>query len=260
MIRKLRDKLSQRLLAISRRLATDEGWSLMSNEIGAPNMLGGLLRLRALGVSPRRVIDGGACVGDWSLLVRRVFPGASILMIEPQVRHAETLMRLCARQGTCLRFVSKLLGPPGVESASFVVMDDSGAGTGSSVLPEYSDVPRHIVDLPVATLDAVVDEQEFGEPDFLKLDVQGYEIEVLKGAAKTLEHAEFVLLEVSIWQYNQGSPLLHDVVQWMAKRDFIVFEVFDLSRRRDGALLQVDLLFVRKNSTLFDIDNTSKAA
>jgi len=234
------------LLRASRRLATDAGWSRASDGFGAPNMMAGLLRLRDRGVWPRSVIDGGACVGDWTRLLRRVFPEARVLMIEPQVRHLEAMTRLAAAHAQHLRFASQLLGPPGLAKTTFCVLDDSSGGTGSSVFEEKSDVPRHVVELPVTTLDALAAAEGFGTPDFIKLDVQGYELEVLRGAAHCLQTAEFVLLETSIRQYNLGSPLLHDVLVWMAANGFHVDEIFDISRDREGVLVQIDLLFRRE--------------
>lgn len=247
-IRSARDRASRALLRLARRVATDFGWSRICHDLGAPNMLSGLLALRDRGVYPRRVVDGGACVGDWTRLFRSVFPEAAVLMIEPQERHAAALRRLCEQQAPKVKLAHALMGPPGLKTAAFVVLDDAAGGTGSSVLPENSNVPRHVVDLPVTTLDALVEEQGLPAPDFIKLDVQGFELEVLKGAATALATAEFVLLEVSLWQYNQGSPLLAEVVWWMNEHGFRAYEIFDISRRGDGVLVQVDVLFVRKDS------------
>lgn len=54
-----------------------------------------------------------------------------------------------------------------------------------------------------------------------------------------------MLLEVSIVPYNEGSPLIDSVLTWMRPAGFGVEEVFDLSRARDGRLVQADLLFSR---------------
>lgn len=220
----------------------------MLHDLGAPNMLSGLLALRDRGVSPRTVVDGGACMGDWTRLFRSVFPDATVLMIEAQECHAEALRHVCEQQAPKVKLAHSLIGPPGLNKAAFVVLDDAAGGTGSSVLPENSNVPRHVVILPVTTLDALVEQQGLSAPDFIKLDVQGFELEVLKGAAAALTAAEFVLLEVSLWQYNQGSPLLAEVIGWMDQHGFRAYEIFDISRRGDGVLVQVDVLFVRKDS------------
>ena len=246
----VRNHIARLALKIGRRCATDIGWSDMLHELGAPNMLAGLRLLRDRGVAPRAVIDGGACVGHWTILFQRVLPEAAILMIEPQAQHAMTLPRLCERYAPTVQFANALIGPSDWKEVEFVVLDDAIGGTGSSVLPERSNVPRHTVRLPMITLDNLLDKMGFPSPDVIKLDVQGYELEVLKGATRALATAELVLLEVSIWQYNVGSPLLDEVLAWMDSSGFRMYEIFDLSRRPNGLLVQVDILFVRKDSLL----------
>lgn len=249
MFDKLRNPISRQLVRLSRITATDTGWSAICDGVGLPSMLSGLMHLRDRGFSPAVVVDCGACVGDWTRLLLRVFPGAAVLLIEPQERHADTLRTFCARHASRIQLDTSLVGPPGMRTAEFVVLDDS-AGTGSSVLPENSQVPRHVVTLPVTTVDELVRQHGLGAFDLLKLDVQGFEIEVLKGAAAALASASCVLLEVSLVPYNRGSPLLAEVVAWMDEHGYRVHDVFDLTRRADGVLIQVDLLFVRKGAAL----------
>lgn len=57
---------------------------------------------------------------------------------------------------------------------------------------------------------------------------------MLKGASAALVSASFVLLEVSLVPYNQGSPLLAEVVGWMDAKGWRVHDVFDLTRHADG--------------------------
>lgn len=247
MLAELRNVISHRLIGLGRTIATDPGWSAICAGLGAPGMLSGLMFLRERGFAPAAVVDCGACVGDWSRLLLRIFPQARVLMVEPQERHAQTLRALCSRHPSSLQLATSLVGPPGMASADFVVLDDS-AGTGSSVLAENSQVPRHVVNLPVVTVDELVQQHGLGSPDLLKLDVQGFEIEVLKGATDALASASFVLLEVSLVPYNQGSPLMAEVVAWMDAHGYRVHDVFDLTRRADRVMLQADLLFVRKGS------------
>jgi FkbM family methyltransferase len=243
------------LLRTARRLSTDAGWAEVCHELGAPGMLSGLLVLRSRGVCLRSVIDAGACVGHWTRLLKSVFPAAEVLMIEPQQQHAATLQRYCD-EASGIRFAGALVGPPGMKEAAFVVLDDAAGGTGSSVLPENSNIPRHVVTLPVTTIDELIVKHAMPPPDLLKLDVQGYELEVLKGATAALAGSDFVLLEVSLWPYNQGSPLLREVVEWMDGRGFRAYEIFDISRRGDGVLVQVDILFVRQTSALLSDEMT----
>jgi hypothetical protein len=82
----------------------------------------------------------------------------------------------------------------------------------------------------------------------LKIDTQGYELQVLAGASKTLEKAQLVILEVALIEINCGGPVLHEVIAYMYVRGFVVYDIVETHRRPlDGALSQVDLLFVRED-------------
>jgi FkbM family methyltransferase len=215
----------------------------MTAALGAPSMRDALLRLRNRGFQPKLAVDGGACVGEWSILFQSVFPQATLLMIEPQRQHAERLRRLAQGSSGRLHFIPSLLGPPGLESVEFTVLNDDSGGTGSSVLPENSHVARSVEHRKVCTMDALVADLKLGAPDFVKLDVQGYELEVLKGATAVMEGQPLLLLELSFVEYNVGAPLAHDVIGWLAERDFLAAEIVDLSRR-DDVLVQMDVLFI----------------
>ena len=77
----------------------------------------------------------------------------------------------------------------------------------------------------MSTLDSVVDERKMTGPILLKADVQGYELEALRGANQTLRKTEVILLEVSTLPYNIGAPLLAEVVAFMAERRFLVYDL-----------------------------------
>jgi len=101
------------------------------------------------------------------------------------------------------------------------------------------------------TLDSVVAWRKMIGPILLKADVQGYELEVLRGANETLRNIEVILLEVATLPYNIGAPLFSEVVAFMADRRFVVYDFCHLHRRQsDNAAFQVDVLFVREESAL----------
>jgi hypothetical protein len=110
----------------------------------------------------------------------------------------------------------------------------------------------------MTTVDAVLATRAFPPPTFLKLDVQGYEIEVLEGAPRALQTAEVLLLEVSVWPFNEGAPLLHDVVSYLRQKGFRTYDICDFSYRpSDRVLLQTDMIFVREDSALL-ADRTTR--
>ena len=88
-------------------------------------------------------------------------------------------------------------------------------------------------------------------PQLLKVDVQGYELEVLKGGARTLSSVEAIIAEVSFFRFQAGMPVFHELVESLRRQGFVCYDVLSLSPRPlDGALAQADLLFVREDSQL----------
>jgi FkbM family methyltransferase len=205
-----------------------------------------LRKIKSLGFQPRQIVDVGAYVGDWTRKVKSIFPDARVLMIEAQREREGDLRRVCDEFTGEVAYRMSLLGATHQERVAFYQLE-----TGSSVLFEQSTIERTKVEYEMRTLDDVAVEAGFAEVDFLKLDVQGYELEVLKGAERTLSAVKVILMEVSLLGVNKGAPLLNEVVQFMASRGFRVYDICSLIRRPlDGALWQSDLLFVREGNPL----------
>lgn len=206
-----------------------------------------LRNIRALGFRPGRVVDVGAYVGNWTRMAKSIFPESKVLMVEAQPSKEPEMRRACAEHPPGeVSYRITLLGPEEREGVRFYELE-----TGSSVLSEQSSIARTEATYPMRTLDAVLSEAGFGGADLLKLDVQGYELEVLKGAGRTLEGAEVVLMEVSLLRVNEGAPLLADVLQFMGERGFRAYDICSFIRRPlDNALWQSDFIFVRETSPL----------
>jgi hypothetical protein len=152
--------------------------------------------------------------------------------LEPQLRQ------------TGFPYTLTLLGPEYRPSVQFHL-----SGTGSSVMEEVTGFSTDSIPLSMQRLDDL--ELALDPPLLLKLDVQGFELEVLTGATETLKRTEVVLTEVSLMEYNKGQPLMHEVVAWLAERDFLPFDICGgLRRSSDAALFQTDMIFVRRDSSL----------
>ena len=124
--------------------------------------------------------------------------------------------------------------------------------TGSQVI-EVAQSGDHCYTIISQRLDTLVRKKNIPYPDFLKLDVQGHELAVLKGADKSLGNTEVCLLEVSLLDFGSNSPLLTDVVSFMDERDFQAYDISQFMRRPyDKALFQIDMFFVKKDSKIIE--------
>lgn len=217
----------------------------IKNYFGVPSVGMSLRLLRANGFHPTVVIDVGAYRGDWAKLCNEIWPDASILMIEANPERAQQLQQMKARfPGTTAE--QALLGGAPQPAVPFYEQESA-----SSVLPEAAKEQQFSFSLPMRTLDEVTSTTRFQTPDLLKLDVQGYELEVLKGGERTLKSAEAVLLEVNFIEIYQGAPLLRDVVNHLGNAGFRAYDVANLYRRPlDKSLWQADMVFLRNGSTL----------
>ena len=84
--------------------------------------------------------------------------------------------------------------------------------------------------------------------DILKLDVQGYELEIFKGASLIMKSTDIILAEVSLIDIYVGSPLVNDIIHYLKEKNFLLFDIADFRRRSpNNHLWQCDMFFVKKN-------------
>lgn len=205
-------------------------------------------KLKAIGFRPKTAVDIGAYEGEWTLALKRSFPETRVLMIEAQSDTIPALKAITdsfadATYRTCL------VGDRMDDVVPFHVMDTPyGTSTGSSIYPEQTRFSRNVVKLEMKTLDRILAGSDMAAPDLLKIDVQGAELDVLKGAVNALKTVEFIHMELSTLQYNAGAPLIADVLPHLEMSGFVLFDILDEHRGPNQMLLQLDALFVRKGS------------
>jgi FkbM family methyltransferase len=210
-----------------------------------PDLRESLLTLRNRGFQPKQAIDVGAYHGAWTSMVGDIFPECHFLMVEAQNNKKPLLEKIVSERPKHFELEICLLGPKDGEEIPFFEME-----SGSSVLEENSSFPRRATTYKTTTLDTLIAKRNIRHSDILKLDVQGYELEVLKGASLLLQHADVVILECSLVPINKGCPLLAEVVAFMDSRGFQVYDIVSQIRRPDHVLWQTDLMFVSKESNL----------
>lgn len=219
------------------------------DRLEVPTNVWSLTNMRRLGFAPKFILDIGAYKGEWSTMVRPIFPEAEILMLEAQEERIPDLEMTKRNLGGQIDYRISLLGAEHRENVVFNKYPN--APTGNSVLTSWKGGNKLQVSCTMRTVDAILAEAKKPSPDLIKLDVQGYELEVLKGAARSLPKAQAVLMEVSLIDTYQNNPLLHDVTGFMHERGFVTYDIGAIMRRPlDQALTQLDMIFLPKYSAL----------
>jgi FkbM family methyltransferase len=195
------------------------------------------------GFVPDSVIDVGAAQGAWTCIALEFWPKARYFLIEPLEERRPDLEAL----RTAVPSVDFLIAGAGEHKTTLELGIDPAHLDGSSFA--YTRLQSRTVD--VVPLDDLLEEGRFRPPQFLKLDVQGFELDVLRGAAHTMAACGLILLEAAFFRFQSRMALFHEIVEWMAAHGFVIYEVVDVLRRPlDGAMGQCDLLFAREDHRL----------
>ena len=213
-------------------------------------MFQGLIRLRDLGFAPTGILDVGAYKGDFSRGARQVFREAYILMIDALAEKEPALVDVCREVGNADCLIA-MLGDKEMEASPFFVVNAQIGPelikSGSSKFREASNFPVEERALPQRALGSVVADTSRAF-QLLKLDVQGAELEVLRGLGSHLSKIEVILMEISLVDYNKGAPLIDVVLSELNGMGFVLNDIVEERRDLKRRLLQIDGLFVRPTS------------
>lgn len=197
--------------------------------------------------SPSGLLDIGAHHGEFSKFCFSLWPKIDILMLEGNEQCENVLDSLPFDHSVVLLSDTN-------KRVKFYLNPNNLSCTGSSY---YKEVTNHYkksieVEIDTYTLDEVI--QEVGKMyDIVKIDTQGSELDIIKGGVKVIQNASYVILEVPVLQYNEGSPLFDEVIQYMNDIGFKKYEIVEEHLWLDkndntfnyGELIQVDAVFTK---------------
>lgn len=246
LIKKILKISGYQLVKIQRKKKND---IINKNHIGRMDYL--LQDLKGRGLKCKSILDVGANATDWSRMAKNIFPEAFFFLIEPQVEMEKHLKAFTDEFSNSSYFLNGAGSDTGV--LTLTVRDNF---RGSSFLPKQDKTLLETGKqrkIEIIKIDDFLENDKIIQPEMVKLDIQGFELEALKGAEKTFGFTEVYIVEVSLFPFSgvPGVPIITDVINFMLNRDYVVYDFPGFLRRPlDGALAQCDICFVKKNGFL----------
>jgi FkbM family methyltransferase len=217
---KFRRKTAQHLKVISEYLYNPTGYKEKKQNLRDNidiKLFGELTRLRK-NINPKTILDIGANIGVFAKTAEKVFPEAKKYCFEPnsditgEIRNIpHTKLYNCALGSVNEKIRINLSSHH--PSSSFLKRN-----LISDKHTEMRQIASREVD--VRRLDDILDESEIIKPLLIKIDVEGYELEVIRGGNKIISLAELVIVETSYESILVGQPIFKDLHEAMLKIGF----------------------------------------
>ena len=194
---------------------------------------------------PGTVVDVGAGYGTPEL--HRAFPGAHFCLVEPVEEYAPYLEKLARTCDCCIHYraVGSRAGALEIQVDPHILTRTSFAARTDLTSTGASLRSRQV---EVVTLDQLrAEHHQLPGPILLKIDTEGFELEVIKGGDRFLQETATVIAEVSIGPRFVGGYCFEELVRAMDERGFAVHDILRVSYVRGGTGARfADIVFQRR--------------
>ena len=199
------------------------------------------------GFEAKVIYDVGANIGTWTMLAKAFFKDAVVHGFEPLTDHIKKF------QSNTGNLSSVTIQPfcLGNENTTTVI-NVSSFSDSSSILEatplefeQYGIKKANEETVFVKRAEDLINEGAVPVPNIMKLDVQGFELEVLKGMGKYMEQVNYLIVEVSFKQYYYGQAMFLDIANYLAGFNINIY-AFGHSTPLGQELGQIDVLFKKQ--------------
>lgn len=203
-----------------------------------------LIRFQDQVGSINSLLDIGGAHGHFSRQFRELWPSASVTIVECND------LDLHYYKDEDWNVQNVCLGSKPCKKTFYLDPQDKVGGGSSFYLEDTKSFINPVqVEKEIVTLDSL----NLGAHEFIKMDTQGSEIDIIKGGKETIAQADYLLIEMSLREYNKGGCLIGDVIKEVGDLGFRLHSTFgphEGAHWFDQQQVQLDGLFVKDRSLL----------
>ena len=194
----------------------------------------------------KTIIDIGANRGQFSLVARHCFKNAQIFAFEPLPEPFKTLKNIFVHD-EMIEFYQMAIGSASVSQQMHISQRDDSSSLlpitelQNRVFPGTKE--KAVINVDVKPLDSILKKNSIRRPALLKIDVQGYELEVLKGCKDIIPLLSYVYVECSYQELYQGQPLANEIISFLNQQGFNLKGVYNTNYDALGKAIQSDMFF-----------------
>lgn len=197
----------------------------------------------------KTVLDVGANTGQFVNMINKILPGVKIYSFEP-VKESFEILKQLENNYNNLKAFNFALGSDSREQTIF-----KNEFLPSSSLLSMTQVHKNIFPYTresesetifIKTLDSISNQIVFQTKVLLKVDVQGFEINVLKGAISSLSNIDIIIIETLFVELYYNQTQFNDIYSFLVKRNFSFRGNFEQIRDpKSGRILWADAIFIK---------------
>jgi FkbM family methyltransferase len=223
------------------------------------NLVGTFRNLAARGFHPNHIVDIGANRGKWSRDAWSVFPEAGYTLIEPQIEMKAKLDRFCAGKENCHWLQAGAGAKNGI--LNFTVCPDTVSSSFKFNTEQARKSGYEQRQVPVFTLDHIVENHVGCIPDVVKVDAEGFEYNVLLGASKILGKTELIFLETHLLGAEDDPCSFVNLTREMSRLGYAPYDFTWFGRlpRHKGAIGLCEVAYALKDGFLRNTQNQRAA-
>jgi FkbM family methyltransferase len=202
------------------------------------------------------ILDVGANYGQFGHMLRDEGYKKEIHSFEPVSQTFENLRRICRNDQNW--FIHKLAMGAACGEATINVSESSDLSSflsptdfGKEKYKKIKVAKKETVE--VGTIDSFLTAKikDFDKRRiFIKMDTQGYDLEVFKGSLNSIEHIAGILSELSLIPIYSGIPNYLESLREYEKYGFAVSGLYPISRKKDLSIVEMDCILLNKNQAI----------